>query len=426
MQHLYIRVNTISPLAIRSDHASGGAVATNYIPSTTFVGALATVHRFLRPEKRSEFEQWFLSGQILYPNLYPAVFDDTGLQNRNVPVYPVPKTAQTCKRHKGFLFPEEEENDAHGVRDNLIDWALFELGQRKEYNSKNANPLAALEAHKECSRCSERMDSFGGYYRRNDVVKNQLIAAKEHKRLRTHSGIDRKTGTVQEGILYNRQVFEEGMRFWGMAKFLSDGQLISEFASFIDDLRDSKLGNEGLLRMGTGRTRGMGKVTINVERPKDQQDSFASFQKRLNDFNDLLHRQAEHFNLSGLENMFFFALTLHSPLILCDEFLRYRGNIDATRLEKLLDCSVLGLERIYQNARIRRVTGWQELWGVPRTNEYAIEAGSVFLFACTALPDDAVYKALFTLEEQGAGKRQIEGFGCICVSDQFHQEVEML
>ena len=41
-----------------------------------------------------------------------------------------------------------------------------------------------------------------------------------------------------------------------MAKFLDDGRLISAFANFIDELRDSKSGNEGLLRIGTGRTRG--------------------------------------------------------------------------------------------------------------------------------------------------------------------------
>lgn len=434
MQHLYIRLTTLSPLAIRSDHAPGGAVTANYIPCTTFIGALAEAHRLLRPNKVDEFAQWFLHGQVLFPNLYPANFDDPDLQNRNVPVYPVPRTAQTCKRHSGFLFPVKEENDAHGVRDSLIDWALFELGRRKEHNPDNADPLEALKDHKECW-CGERMDSLGGFYRRNDVVKKQLIAAKERKRLRTHSGIDRASGTVQEGILFNRQVFEEGMRFWGMAKFADDEQLISKFTRFINEL-----GSERLLRIGTGRTRGMGKVTINVEqpieRPKEPLDPFKSFQKRLNKFDELLHERAQPFNLHNLQNKFFFALTLHSPMILQDELLRYQGNIDAATLERLLkerllkeklyDRSIPGLERIYQNARLRRVAGWQELWGVPRTSEYAIEAGSVFLFTCSSKPDDALYKALFTLEEQGIGKRLAEGFGRVSVSDQFHQEIELL
>jgi CRISPR-associated protein Csx10 len=34
-------------------------------------------------------------------------------------------------------------------------------------------------------------------------------------------------------------------------------------------------------------------------------------------------------------------------------------------------------------------------------------------------------KALFELEEAGVGRRKAEGFGRICVSDQFHQEVAL-
>lgn len=423
MKQLYIRLNCISPLAIRSDHAPGGALGANYIPGTTFVGALAAVHRLLRPEKTDEFEQWFLSEHILYSNLYPAAFDDPGLQGRNLPVYPLPRTAQSCKRHAGFLFPEKEENDAHGVRDGLIDWALFELGQRKE---SSGDPLAALEEHKVCKRCGERMDAFPGYYRRNDRAKNQLIAASKHKRLRTHSGIHRGSGTVQEGILYNRQVFEEGMHFWGQAKFPGDGQPLAEFIKFIDGLKDRRAGNEGLLRIGTGRTRGMGRVVIDVEQPKEQPDSFRAFRDRLDGFNAKVHEQAADFKLSGLENMFFFALTLHSPLILHDELLRYRGNIDPSTLEKLLSCPLPGLERIYQNAALRRISGWQELWGVPRTNEFAVEAGSVFLFACPSQPNDEVYRVLYACEERGVGQRLAEGFGWISVSDQFHQEIEVV
>lgn len=276
------------------------------------------------------------------------------------------------------------------------------------------------------------MDSFNGYYRRNDIRKNQLIQAKDRKLLRTHSGIDRRSTTVQEGILYNRQVFEEGMRFWGVLRFADNKQLISEFTGFLKDLDDK---NKGVLRLGTGRTRGMGKVTIKVEQPKKAQPGpFELFKQRLAEFDALLHSQAEDFKLIGLENRFFFALTLHSPLILQDELLRYQGSIDtnanaetkAARLEQLLDCAIPELERIYQNAGVRRVAGWQELWGTPRMNEYAIEPGSVFLFACEGKPGEEAYQALFNLDQEGTGKRRAEGFGRVCVSDQFHQEIEVL
>lgn len=426
MEELYIEINALSPLAIRSDHAPGGAATTSYISGTTFIGALAAAHRLLRPHDTSEFERCFLNEQILYSNLYPASFDDPGLQDRNLPVYPLPRTAQSCKRHPGFLSPKKSDNDAHGVRDSLIDWALFMLSPQNGTAS-----LAALEEHKECL-CGERMDTLTGYYRRNDIKKSEIIKAKEPKRLRTHSGIDRRSATVQEGILYNRQVFEEGMHFWGALRFAGNQHLVSEFTSFLKDLDDKY---RGMLRLGTGRTRGMGKVTIKAEPPKKaQRDPFELFKQRLEEFDTLVHDQAERFKLSGLGTSFFFALTLHSPLILQDELLRYQGSIEtnanvdtkAARLEQLLDCAIPGLERIYQNAGVRRVAGWQELWGTPRMNEYAIEHGSVFLFACQGKPDEKIYKALFNLEQGGIGKRRAEGFGCVCVSDQFHQEIKPL
>jgi len=133
-----------------------------------------------------------------------------------------------------------------------------------------------------------------------------------------------------------------------------------------------------------------------------------------------------------LKGRHFFALTLHSPLILCDELLRYRGCIDAAALTEMLknfqipDLKIPDLELIYHTASIRRVTGWLELWGTPRINEYAIETGSVFLFTCSSRLDNTkIQDALFELEEQGAGRRRAEGFGRLCVSDQFHQEIEL-
>jgi CRISPR-associated Csx10 family RAMP protein len=158
----------------------------------------------------------------------------------------------------------------------------------------------------------------------------------------------------------------------------------------------------------------------------DEQDRFAAFKKRLDTLNDLIHGQAARYQLKGLQDRYFFSLTLHSPLILCDDLLRYRGTIDEIALEKMLhNCPpLLELQRVYQAASVRRVTGWQELWGTPRTNEYAIEMGSVFLFSCSSRPESAVFRALFALEENGAGKRRTEGFGRLSVSDQFHQEIE--
>ena len=186
------------------------------------------------------FAPLFLNEDVLYPNLYPAIFDDAGLQGQTSPVYPVPKTAQSCKRHTGFRFPDNAKNDAHGVRDTLIDWALFQL------THSDQRRLAILQDRKIC-HCKERMDHFDGYYRRNKNEPQQMIAAQpdSYTRLQTHTGIHRGSGTVQDGILYNRQVFEEGMQFWGEVIFPDDHLLVKGFTDFI-----RAIGHEGFFAVG--------------------------------------------------------------------------------------------------------------------------------------------------------------------------------
>jgi CRISPR-associated protein Csx10 len=104
--------------------------------------------------------------------------------------------------------------------------------------------------------------------------------------------------------------------------------------------------------------------------------------------------------------------------------LRYEGTISEKRLASLTGISANTFKLLYHSASMRRVMGWQDLWGLPRMHEYAIDAGSVFLFTA-AQPLDELAQALFTLEEQGIGQRRAEGFGRICISDPFHREREL-
>jgi CRISPR-associated protein Csx10 len=121
---------------------------------------------------------------------------------------------------------------------------------------------------------------------------------------------------------------------------------------------------------------------------------------------------------------YFFALTLHSPLLLLDDLLRYQSYVDVKTLQKeLFPCKLPGLELLYYASSLKRITGWQELWGTPRAGECAIDTGSVFLFTCSSPPDAECLRALFALEERGMGKRRVEGFGRVRMCDQFHQLV---
>jgi CRISPR-associated protein Csx10 len=450
MKTLSVSLEVISPTAIRLDHAASRTSSSDFIPGNTLLGGLATIHRVLRPEQTEEFEQIFLHGGTLYSNLYPATFKSKDIESMetkeferlfsrgktpysnlyHIPVYPMPKTAQSCKRHKGFLPIEGEDGDGHGVRDSLVDWTVFKLGD--SYSSLNR--LAALNANKTCksqdSECNEPLDHFEGYYRRSTINTERLTRTKNETRLQTHTGIDRESGTVREGILYNRQVFEEGSKFWGEIR-LVDEALVTSFNSFLQEVKGSEL-----LRLGTGRTRGMGKVRINVEIKETNtvEDRLTNLKRRVEDLDAFTHKTITKFgagaeDIQKLSKQFFFALTLHSPVILTDEFLRYRSRIDVEALYELFgiaydkqneQTNVYNLKSVYSNFSYRRVTGWQELWGTPRTNEYAIDTGSVFLFQCDKDKREKVLDALFNLEELGIGNRRAEGFGRVCVSDPFH------
>jgi CRISPR-associated protein Csx10 len=451
VKYLSVNLTAISPLAVRSDHAAGGAQVANYIPGTTLLGSLASTYRLMYPEKETRFEQLFLSGGIKFPNLYPATpkkydgFTDIADQDQPISIYPCPKTAITCKRHKGFLYPEVEDNDAHGVRDTLIAYAIFSewvdrkdidkyQGDKEKFKWDNdqaiRESIKALEGTKKCKYkkheepCGEPTNRYDGYYR--PVANKQLLASDPHKHLQTHTGINRYSGTVEEGILYNRQVFDEGTKFWGLIKVANE-ELHSELVDFLE-----KANKAEVIRMGNGRTRGMGKVDIQVKKVDNFQTDFKTFKQRLNDFNQLLQDEAKRYQREHMREAYYFALTLHAPVILNDELLRYRGTIDAETLKDLLtphttsDLKELDLWCVYQQAHVQRITGWQVLWGTPKTNEHAIEAGSVFLFKCPTAEKDTILEALYNLEQQGIGKRLLEGFGRVRISDEFHQEVNWL
>jgi CRISPR-associated protein Csx10 len=306
------------------------------------------------------------------------------------------------------------------VRDTLFAWAFFALQP-----SDDPQAIKALQEQRFCQfqSCGAPMEGIAGYYARQGGTFH-LADYRGRRRLQTHTGIDRLRGTVQEEILYNREVFDEGTCFWGLLKASDEEAPLLQ--RFIEEV-----GHSGMVRIGTGRTRGLGTVELTLTPLQDPSMSFAGFRERLLTFDRKLKDYLASYAVPVLrksEEPFYFALTLYSPTILCDEFLRYRGRIDETALAELLGPPFTreDVRCLHTAAALHRVTGWNDLWGLPRTNEIAIERGSVFLFACwehsgTGL--DRLIEALFRLEEGGIGRRRNEGFGRVRVSDPFHFEV---
>lgn len=426
MHYFSLNLETISPLAIRADHAPTRAESADYISGTALAGSLAAVYRLYYQHNSERFEQLFLSGQINYPYLYPASFASEEMQGAlNAPINALPKTAQSCKRFPGFppLKDEDvEKDDRHGARDTLLDWAAFELGNKAKEAGQAIEVttlLEPLQKHKYCSYpgCNKLMDHFDGYYRRSEDGTLAKPEVEKRKRLQTHTGINRDTGTVQEGILYNRSVFQEHTRFWGLLKLPE--HLVTPLETFVEEV-----GLSGLVRIGTGRTRGMGRVHLSIEPVTAEQHSIETFTKDLEKFNNKLKQVSRDWFPESKYDLalkpFYFAVTLHSPVILRDSLLRYAGTFDEKALATRLGMSADKFALVYQATSTKRVSGWNELWGTPRTNEYAIDTGSVFLFASIVEMNDQLCEALFKLEEDGIGERKAEGFGRIRVSDPFH------
>src|SRR5258708_25537853 len=99
---LDIQIETLSPLTMRSDHAALGEKTARSISGSTLAGALASAHRFFYKEAASDFARFFLRENIQYPYAYPANCTGEAAQAHR-PVYPIPKTAVSCKKHPGYL-----------------------------------------------------------------------------------------------------------------------------------------------------------------------------------------------------------------------------------------------------------------------------------------------------------------------------------
>lgn len=232
-------------------------------------------------------------------------------------------------------------------------------------------------------------------------------------------GINRVWNTVEEGILYNREVIDEKMCFWG--EVILPDELYKPFWEFLTEAID-----EDVIRMGTGRTRGLGRVEIPKDPLPARVENLASFTQRLESFNDIFQGQATKAEVTELDP-FYFAITLRSPTILRDAFLRSCSTLDGATLARELQLPEKEklFKSIYQAKEVQRIYGWSELWGTPRPHDYALAAGSTFLFACTR-PFPELIQKLYALAEMGTGLRSMEGFGRVSISDPFHLEGEQV
>jgi hypothetical protein len=177
------------------------------------------------------------------------------------------------------------------------------------------------------------------------------------------------------------------------------------------------------LRIGTARSRGLGRCTIKHFAPAD--DPLPLLSDRIEAFNEAWSASCEgrgHEAEGGL----LVALTLETPALFVDDFLRPnlspRGAdlLQAAEVDEEAVADVLAqLEPAHQIARPTTVQSWNGLARFPHSSAQGLDAGSVIVFRAAALESDML-EALRHIEASGIGLRRHFGFGRVRVCHPIH------
>lgn len=393
MATLPIECLALSPVAIAQRRGVDNVLPTlDYIPGSTWRGALAQTYIQHGWQTQDEFQRLFVDEQAWFGDLTPD-----GCEH-------IPLSALTCKYHGGFR--EENPSEHHGVVDTLIPFLRNECW---------GVPLPDAVLHCDSGVCKRTpLEAFRGFY---GSPQNRHVATE--KELIGHTQIHEKTHTASEGTLYMLETMREQQRFFGSIR-LPDGVAAPKL--------DQLLTEETILCVGSDKTRGLGQMQLmrRHARATKTRERKAELASDLDIFNTCL-RKGPHGNEGQIvrEDVLIFPLTLRSRTIVHDSFLRYKSVVEPD------DLFASDERDLQENCKLIRawnatcpVDGWNSLVGFPKLSETAIAPGSVFVFAAdlNSVGKNRLLDALCSLEQNGVGSRRAEGFGEVRVCDSFHRE----
>ena len=339
----------------------------------------------------------------------------------SAPVLPVPRSARSCKYEPGFA-----DADKHSVFDSLLFQARADDEQFGEKMRKCpcGAPIEPLESTWMLANWDK---AWGLDY---DPI----------FRLNTHVGIGPAVGEdanlSDEGRLFSLQHFPAETRFRG---WLAIGDGTSEEA--LEALGFAGLGKSHAVTLRVGRrSRSYGALKVWVTEPITQppwERSYGSLTSRFDKFQEEAKNHIlsipEYFG----EDFAVFSVTCLTDLILLDDFLRpcraitafqiaRRLGLDWCESQPVAEVAKTSVWRVGALTGTRQISGWNAAHRLPKENESAIVAGSVFLFAVRngTVEKLTLLEKLADLENNGIGWRRSEGFGQVLVCDEFHLQAE--
>ncbi len=387
------------------------------IPGATVRGAFAALYLNLGNPVGDSFRELFESPSVRFGPLRPLPVR-IGVPE-GAPVFPVPRSSRSCKYDDGL--PES----GHGVLDMLLEVAKAERTKEEILCSRCGAPIEPLEKPWLISSWEDNFEKGFG------------IDYKPDFRLSTHVGIGAvgtaEMGVAMEGRLFSLQCFPQGTKFRGWIAF-SAGNNTEDVGKFLGKLGlKQKNKNEWLLpfHLRVGRrssTLGALQVSALVSDKPPWQLTHGKLEQRWEFFQKRFWQRLslEELKLRGGKKEFsdcwVFSVTCLTETILLDNFLRPYRILTVEEVGKRLGISPDAIELLAVFARPQVIRGWNTAHRLPKEQDLAIAAGSVFLFCVRrgSIEECQLLRKLQEWEEQGIGWRRSEGFGQVLICDPWH------
>lgn len=416
MKKLSLTVTALSPLAI-GRKKPGGSVSEveTYIPGSVLRGAIAShIIAFAAPASPTQddsdsFHALFTGPQpVIFQNAYPAIaqIDHNRLQSVASLVQVIPATAVTSKTDPGFT-----SSGNSGVFDTLIDrFCAEQVGYPYEPTPPDARAG------------NDQVEAFSGFYSREE---DQHYAHPSSSRFLTRVGISRRRAVAADQILYSVEVLNESFLTDSRAQppvwesVIFTGEIVVPDDELADLLLQFINRRSQDLRIGSSRSRGLGKVSL-----KARDTSLASdLPERVRQFNQALKARQDRWSVlqegaPTFEGRTFFTVGLHSDAILTERW-RSTTVLSPEMLQAIPDAPAdtsLQLHAAYSSYGYR--SGWNSAWGLMKDQALVTNKGSTYLFSTSQ--GESWTAALEQLERFGIGDRTPEGFGQIKICNPFH------
>lgn len=277
--------------------------------------------------------------------------------------------------------------------------------------------LKGIRVEPICPECQGRLERARGYLEElNGKWQSVKLPA---KRSFVKVGLNRGTEAAEDRFLYvveslqpavfkdSAEIEIEPLRFLGYWWFESEEQwekllsLLGDVVAISDD--------SCILRIGSARTRGFGKIRLSWERHDVQTVDTDVFNN--------LTREPESDKMC-------FTLMLRTPLLAYDMNGQPASTLSPEILRDYVPTLPPSVQLVPQGTLIEResVSGWSQVWGLSKPLQSYIARGSIFTYCVNRTELDSLVEWLNKISQNGIGERVQEGFGEVEICSSFHSK----